>query len=38
MTRISKIAIKVPSGKVVTAPIGKHHADIGVKGKRWFVT
>jgi hypothetical protein len=33
MTRISRIAIKTPSGKVKTAPIGKHHIDLGATRK-----
>lgn len=35
--KISKIAIKKPSGKVVSAPIGKHHQDIPATGKRGFI-
>ena len=37
MSRITKIAIKTPTGKIKTAPVGKTHADIGVKGEHGFI-
>ena len=36
MKTITKIAIKTKDG-IKTAPIGKHHKDIGVKGQRGFI-
>jgi hypothetical protein len=36
--KIKKIAIKTPSGKVKTLPVGNHHADMHTTGKRGFVT
>lgn len=37
MKRVTKIAIKTPSGKVKTSEIGSHHDDMGIKGKRGFI-
>lgn len=36
-TKVSKIAIKKPSGEIKTAPIGKAHDDLHTSGKRGFV-
>ena len=36
-SKISKIAIKKPSGKVVTGPMGKVHNDLKTEGKRGFI-
>lgn len=38
MKTIRASATKTPSGKVVAAKPGQHHKDIGVSGKRGFVT
>ena len=37
MKKVSKPAIKTPSGKVVTGRKGDHHKDIGASGKRGFI-
>lgn len=37
MTKVSKVAIKTPSGKVKSAKPPAHHADLKAKGKRGFL-
>jgi hypothetical protein len=38
MKQVQKIAIKTPTGKVKTAPVGKHHRDIPhAKGQHGFI-
>lgn len=37
MKKIAKIAVKKPSGKIVSAPPPAHHADLKVQGKRGFL-
>jgi hypothetical protein len=38
MTKVTKPAIRTPSGKVVEGKVGKQHKDIGVKGEHVFKT
>jgi len=38
MAKIAKVAIKKPSGKVVSEPMGKRHVDLHTSGQRGFVT
>ena len=37
-TKIAKVAIKKPSGKVASEPMGLKHKDLHTSGKRGFVT
>lgn len=36
--RIQRIAIKKSTGEILTAPIGKKHADIGARGEHGFIS